>query len=172
MLYENIFTRIFIFSLLLGCVNVHASPDMNYHIQYKPHAPIDMTFEIENENIEINQSIKIKLIFKNRIDVDDLIINLQTNSDLQLLGDKQQNFGMQPVNQSNIMNINAIIKKQGIVYINVLVTMLNDNQQQSRSFAVPVNVKSTDGLQATNLNRNINEIKAINGIISMPAIKR
>ncbi len=172
MWYKKYFTRIFICSLLLGSADISASSDKSYHVHYKPHAPIDMVFEVEGDNITINQLIKIKVVFKNRVDVDDLIINLQANNNLKIFSDKKLNFGMQPKNKSNTIMINAIVKEQGTIYINVLATMLKGNQQQSRSFSIPVNVKSIDGLPAKILNRSINEIKSTNGIISMPAIKK
>jgi len=138
------------------------------HIQYKPHAPVYMTYSMP-ENIKANTGFTVLITLKNDIDVDDLIVKFHTNKNLKITSDKKINLGVQPASQSNSLSVNVISQNEGRFYINVSATLLNNGKQQSRSFAIPVNVG--DVQNTLKANGQYKKMPNTGGIISMPAVE-
>jgi len=175
MLHVKSFLSIILLLLFVYNTPIYSDTKATKAIQYKPHAPVEMMFNIdttENKVIKVNQDVSLQVTFKNNIDVDDLIVHFHTNENLILVSEHQHYFGLQPSFQKNKIDLMVIPKSEGILYINISATLVSNGIQQSRSFAIPVNVGYFSGNNAFKANINLNELKAVGGIISMPAIKR
>lgn len=75
---------------------------------------------------------------------------------------------MQASFQSNTLMVTVIPENEGLFYINVSATLLNNGKQQTRSFAIPVyvgNVQTKPGING------VQQDSARGGIISMPAVE-
>jgi len=161
--------------LLLGLMACNAETasykEVERSIQYKPHAPVYMTHSMADK-IKVNEKLSIQISFKNEIDADDIIVKFHVNRHLKLLSETQYSLGIQPASESNTVNIVVIPQSEGLFYINVSATLVNNGQHQSRSFAIPVNVGSDGGQNSLKANATQREIPNDGGIISMPAVER
>jgi len=144
-------------------------------LQHKPHAPINMQFKmaaINSDKIQINQEVTIEITFENTIDTNELIVNFDTDKNLTLLSDNQYYFGLQAAHQKNSVTLKVKPEVDGLLYVNISAHLINQGKHQSRSFAIPVKVAQSAETKRLKFKNNKNELKAVNGIISMPAIKR
>ena len=161
--------------LLLAPISINAETASHNNetrfIQYKPHAPVSMTFSLP-EQIKVNEEFTVQVTFKNDIDVDDIIIRFHTNNNLKLISERQYSLGIQASSQSNTFSVIVIPKSVGLFYINVSATLVNNGNHQSRSFAIPVKAENGDAENPLKANGIQKKSSAGGGIISMPAVER
>ncbi len=161
--------KLYVSVLLLGLMTCNAEAasykNTQQTIQLKPHAPVYMTYNLPG-NVKVNKELTVRLSFKNKIDVDDLIIHFHTDNNLKLVSEKQSSFGIQTSSQLNTMNVIVVPQNKGLFYINVSATLVNNGKHQSRSFAIPVYVGEQNQAKALPKKPSFGS-----GIISMPAIE-
>ncbi len=163
----KLFLSIFLLTLIACNAETASYKNETRTIQYKPHAPVSMTFSMP-EKIKVNEELTVKVTFKNDIDVDDIIIRFHTNNNLKLVSEKQYSLGVQASSQLNAVNVIVIPQSKGVFYINVSATLVSNGKHQSRSFAIPVNAGVQNQLKTNTMQKNTS---ASGGVISMPAVE-
>ena len=159
--------------LLVGCnesKNVqHAQFDSSKLAYTKPHAPIDMAYTSAVTPVA-GATIRYDLVFTSGIDADDLQVTVTADDGLALMEYPQQrSLGVQQTQQQNPIAVSVQPQHDGVFYLNVSATLVMDGQQQSRSFAIPVDVGAVDLIKHLKTNGVVEKTSDGERIISMPA---
>ena len=151
------------------------------HYTGKPHAPINMRYKTRTKkSIKVGELLLYKIYFSASIDADELQVRYKTTSALLIQNPNQQiAFGSQRKAQNNLVELEVIPQQEGLFYIYLSATLHVDGQQQSRSFAIPVQVG--EQIEELNTKKSVNmkpgsqpvirQQQAEPGIISMPALE-
>ncbi len=134
----------------------------------KPAGAVDMHYIAEDEIIA-GAETEIKITFINKKDIDDLLVSFKFDSGL-VSGNhlKQYNFGILPQGQESHISLEVSAANNGLYYIYVTATLVTD-KNQSRSFAIPVNVGSVDVSKSLKTMGKVKTDSAGRRIITMPA---
>jgi len=148
-----------------------SSDDYKKHMKYptKPQAPLDMKYYL-GKNVEVGEGLDVKMVFKTRQNVDD--ITIKYSIDTELAGEEQiheTSLGAQLRGQSSELILHLVPQQEGFYYIKVFATMSNNGIQQSRSFAIPVNVGNVNPKHYMKQMGNVKTDATGQKIISMPA---
>ena len=167
MLKFTLYLTVLLLSLMACNAETTSYKEKQQHIQFKPHAPVEMAFSLPAK-IKVDEELAVQITFKSDVDVEDIIVKFHTNSNLKFVSEKKYHLGMQPSFQSNTLVVTVIPQNEGLFYINVSATLVNNGKHQTRSFAIPVNV----GNVQTKLKINgVQQDSTSGGIISMPAVE-
>ena len=152
---KNIFISL-LAVLLIGCeTNSNFKADKNIstvdktihtkaikHFTGKPAADIKMNSAVEKD-IQVNTIVNVDINFINEYDVDDLQLRFKLDKGLQTDESLHTNFGILAAGTTSTVTLSVWSADEGLYYIHVLATLVTD-KQQSRSFAVPVNIGNVD----------------------------
>ena len=132
----------------------------------KPHAPIEMQYTIKNK-ININEVAILEIQISNTVDTSDLHLTLNSPSILHTGGmHARYDFGALSKNTTSRLSFEVSANQAGQFYIYLSTHIINNNQNQTRSFVIPVNI----GNKITRQKATSTEIDSTGiRIISMPA---
>lgn len=139
----------------------------------KPHAPVSMTHEYLNTPA-LDKVSEIKLIFSVKHNTETLQVSYKTTANLKSVDVKQHIiFAQLEKGDEESFVIKVMAEKAGLSYVNVFATITTDGKSQSRSFAVPVNIDSTDKNSAIQQTQSKSSDKhlPVQNVISMPAVE-
>jgi len=166
----NYLLKVFLLSMLLvaGCNEPKSM--QNDKVNYvKPHAPVDMKFTV-SARPQVGANVRYKLMLTTGMDVDDMVVTVSAEASVQLLEFPQMlHLGPQKMHQPQMLTVICQPQANGLAYLNVVVTLVVDGQQQSRSFSIPVNVGDVAARQQLKPTGVIEENAAGDRMISMPA---
>ena len=113
----------------------------------KPHAPVSMSYE-SDESAELNQVFEIRLTFTVERETEMLEVVYTTDVGLKSADVKQQyQFNNLTKGSEERLTITVIPQQGGLNYINVFASILLNGHQQSRAFAIPVNIDTPQSSQ-------------------------
>ena len=134
----------------------------------KPSAAVEMSYTL-SKNIVAGEQAEVALIFTNNQDVDNLLINLKLDTGLTSAEVIQQHsFGVLVAGQNSVIKIPVTAASNGFYYIHVTATLVTD-KNQSRSFAIPVNVGNVDAQKHLKPSRKVTIDPSGRRVITMPA---
>lgn len=142
----------------------------------KPHAPIEMRYKIDaTKAASIGQVLNYKIYFSASVGANNLQVNYKTKEELTIQNSSLSvSFGQQSKDKNNLLELDIIPQQDGLFYIYLSATLDVNGQQQSRSFAIPVQVGELDiqALKKTGVTKAVLKQGAEQpGIISMPAVE-
>lgn len=137
----------------------------------KPQPPVDMKYKItSSKKVTVGENITIELTFKTTKAVDDLIIQLTTDSGLIMMNSSNQ-YSFGPQSKGDKSNLDLIVQAEvdGYYYIYISASLVEGGSRQSRSFTIPVNVGNVDASKYMKPAGAVQEDSSGQKIISMPA---
>jgi len=136
----------------------------------KPHAPVYMKYSLPKK-IAVGDVIEIELQFRSDIDADGLhvAVNLQEDGVLALNSMNQYAFGVQSKGQHNPLSLSLQASANGLFYVHLTATLVNQGQSQSRSFSLPVKVGDVDMQKQLKRSGQLGKDSKGRSIIIMPA---
>lgn len=138
----------------------------------KPHAAVDMKFDLP-ESISVNKAFNVELKLISGMDADNLELVVSANKyELELLNaEKSYSLGIQQKKQNNNLTISIMPKAEGLFYLNVIATLVNQGSSQSRSFAVPIQVGDKKHQPAMKSSGKQEQTESGERLIIMPALE-
>ena len=159
------FLSLFIAVMLSGS-HAYAQNNIAEAHYAKPHAPVDIQYALEELSPENH---RVKLVFENKIDVNDLVVSVKLSDGLQsseLL--PEYNFGVLAKHSLSKINFNVSSVVDGRYRIYIFAKLLNSGVDQQRSFIVPVTTGKPSAVIRKS-NSNVKTDSTGKRIISMPA---
>ncbi|VAW62267.1 hypothetical protein MNBD_GAMMA09-324 [hydrothermal vent metagenome] len=138
----------------------------------KPHAPVSMKYALTGK-ATLNQPLDISLTFSVEQETSLLEAGYTTDSGLISADAAQQyQLGRLLPGAEKTINITIIPQQSGLNHVHVFATLNINGGQQSRSFAIPINIASdSKQLMSTTQNKSDNGMRYLpdQNVISMPA---
>lgn len=137
----------------------------------KPELPVDMKYKFtSSKKIAVGENIVIELTFKTKKIVDDLVIQLRSDSELVLMNSSNEySFGPQAKGSKSVLDLTVQPSVNGYYYIYISASLDEGGIRQSRSFTIPLNVGNVDARKYMKPAGVIHEDSTGQKIISMPA---
>lgn len=136
----------------------------------KPHAPVDIQYQINNSMASglAAEPFQITLSVKNKVDVDDLLVNVRLDPALQSSAlQPQYNYGVMPVDNVSTIDFYVAASVAGHYRVYITATVVNAGRSQSHTVIMPVTIGSAPAV--TNKSQNSVTIDSTGTeIISMP----
>ena len=140
----------------------------DYHPVGKPHAPIEMTFQLPSK-LKPGQAIEFTLSLMPTRDVESLSMQMRVDDGLVLKTDSQAGFGVMAKGTKADHEVKLVPQREGLFYVHVQAAVQVAGQIQSRSFVIPLNVGDVDARKYMKSSGMVTEDASGEAIISMPA---
>lgn len=114
-------------------------------IYAKPHAPVEIQYQLNNPSASgfAGEPFQVTLSFKNKVDVDDLLVSVRLDSALQSsVLQAQYNYGVTPVNNISSIEFDVTAPSAGDYRIYITATVVNSGKSQSHTVIMPLKVGS------------------------------
>lgn len=146
--------------------NIH-----QYKYPGKPQPPVDMKYKFTSaKSSGVGENIEIELTFTSKAMVEDLVVQLNTDSGLIMMNSSDQySFGPQSKGDKSVLNLTVQPEAVGYYYIYISASLVDGGTRQSRSFNIPVNVGNVNAKQYMKPAGVVQEDSTGQKIISMPA---
>jgi hypothetical protein len=140
----------------------------NYHPVGKPHAPIEMTFQLPSK-LKPGQAIEFTFSLMPTQDVESLSMQMRVDDGLVLKTDTQAGYGVMSKGAKADHVVKLVSQREGLFYVHVQASVKVAGQIQSRSFVIPLNVGDVDARKYMKSSGRVTEEAGGERIISMPA---
>jgi hypothetical protein len=166
---KNLFKLFWLSLVLLSACKETQTAQLDELDYTKPHAPVEMTFTLSAKP-QVGHDLTVELVLSTTTDAEDLVVSVTADNNLTLLEyPSLQHLGAQRKQQQQAIKISCQPQQDGLFYLNVSATLVYDGQQQSRSFAIPVNVGDVDISRQLKATGVVEQDASGEAIISMPA---
>lgn len=141
----------------------------HHHATVKPHANVHIQYKLA-KNYSQGIEHELEIIIINGYAVDDLIVRYQYDEGLIALEDVQNlSLGSLDSRSRNKLTVKFMPQHEGLMYINFFVTLVVNDDKQTRSFAIPVQVGEYHQKLKTKHSGDVKTDEQGQKIISMPA---
>jgi|GEM_PF-3350583 len=138
----------------------------------KPQAPVDIDFDV-NGSFVVDQETPLSIVFTSSRAAEDLNVALYSREHELLLSGAQPQyaFGPQQAGQDNRIELGVTPRSEGLFYISINARLTVNGASSSKSFAIPVDTRSTsDRQQMKPARKAITDHKG-QRLIIMPAVE-
>ena len=146
-------------------------PAKKYHRKSypgKPSAAVEMSYAI-NKNIVAGETIDVIVTFINTKDVENLRVKFKLDSGLSSADVSQEyHFGVLAAGETSDVKLQLSAASNGFYYMHVIATLVTESNQ-SRSFAIPVNVGNVNAQKHLKPSRKVTIDPSGRRVITMPA---
>ena len=136
----------------------------------KPHAPVYLKYSVP-KNINAGDTLDIELQLRSDIDADELnlAVHVKDGDGMVLNSAGEYSFGVQQKGQHNPLTLSLQVTTDGLFYLNLSATLVNQDRSQSRSFTIPIKVGQVDVQKQLKQSGQLEHDSKGRPIIIMPA---
>lgn len=140
----------------------------DYHPVGKPHAPIEMTFQLPSK-LKSGQAIEFTFSLMPTQNVESLSMQVRVDDGLVLKTQTQAGYGVMSKGAKADHVVKLVAQREGLFYVHVQASVKVAGKIQSRSFVIPLNVGDVDARKYMKSSGNVTGDAGGERIISMPA---